>query len=162
VPAFPITSFRAFLRILLYCIILYCRLNVNSLPNWVLAKDKCMGPGCTQAEGTILGTAAKMFPCCGARCAPCRRRGCVAHRPQPLTRLLSPAAGSSRLTPHRRACDCVWGKCKCGVWVDLLDLDDDLKNSHGDRFIHRGCLSIKDCHQNICIAISTSVINAQK
>ena len=23
-------------------------------------------------------------PCCGARCSPCRRCGCVAHRPRPL------------------------------------------------------------------------------
>ena len=40
-----------------------------------------MGPKLTQAEGMILGTAAKMFTCCGARCAPWRRRACVAHHP---------------------------------------------------------------------------------
>ena len=39
-------------------------------------------------------------PCCGARCAPCRRRGCVAHRPRPLARLPSSATGGGRLAPQ--------------------------------------------------------------
>ena len=38
-------------------------------------------PILTAAEGFILGVGAKMFTCCGARCAPWRRRACVAHHP---------------------------------------------------------------------------------
>ena len=38
--------------------------------------------------------------CCGARCAPCRRCGCVAHRPLPLALLLPPAPGGSRIAPR--------------------------------------------------------------
>ena len=69
---------------------------------------------------------AKMFSCCGARCAPCRRGGCVAHRPRPLARLLPPATGSSRLAPHRRPGDRLWCKCLGSVWPDLLDNHLDL------------------------------------
>ena len=36
-------------------------------------------------------------PCCGARCAPCRQRGCVAHRPLPLAPLPSSATGGGRV-----------------------------------------------------------------
>ena len=91
------------------------------LGNWVLIEHEVMRPKLTQAEGFIMGVGAKMFSCCGARCAPWRRRACVAHRPQPLARLLPPATGGSRLAPHRRACDRLWCQCQCGVWVDLLD-----------------------------------------
>ena len=80
-----------------------------------------MGPKLTQAEGFVLGVGAKMFSCCGARCAPCRQCGCVAHRPRPLTRLLPPAAGGSRLAPHCRTCYCLWRKCRCSLWSYLLD-----------------------------------------
>ncbi len=38
--------------------------------------------------------------CCGARCAPCRRCGCVAHRPLPLARVASSATGSAPLAPQ--------------------------------------------------------------
>ena len=79
-----------------------------------------MGPKLTQAEGFILGVGAKMFSCCGARCAPCRQCGRVAHRPLPLARLLPPATGGSRLAPHRRPGDRVWRECQCGVWDYLL------------------------------------------
>ena len=80
-----------------------------------------MGPKLTQAEGFVLGVGAKMFSCCGARCAPCRRRGCVAHRPRPLARLLPPAIGGSQLAPHRRAGDCIRRISKHRLWIHLLD-----------------------------------------
>ena len=42
--------------------------------------------------------------CCGARCAPCRWRGCVAHRPLPLARVASSATGSAPLAPRTLTC----------------------------------------------------------
>ena len=42
--------------------------------------------------------------CCGARCAPCRRSGCVAHRPLPLARVASSATGSAPLVPRTLTC----------------------------------------------------------
>ena len=82
---------------------------------------KTLRPKFTQAEGFILGVGAKMFSCCGARCAPCRRRGCVAHRPLPLARLLPPATGGSRLAPHCRTSYRLWREYQRGVWRYLLD-----------------------------------------
>ena len=41
-------------------------------------------------------------PCWGARCSPCRRSGCVAHRPRPLAQLAVSATGSARIAPHSR------------------------------------------------------------
>ena len=41
-----------------------------------------------------------LVSCCGNRCAPCRRCGCVAHRPLPLARVASSAAGSAPLAPQ--------------------------------------------------------------
>ena len=38
--------------------------------------------------------------CCGARCAPCRRCGFVAHRPRSLAPLPSSATGSGRVAPY--------------------------------------------------------------
>jgi len=55
-------AFNVFIVPLLCFIILYCRLNVNIFPNWVVTKHECMGPKLTQAEGFILGDGAKMFP----------------------------------------------------------------------------------------------------
>ena len=57
----------------------------------------CGPSGETRTRG-ILGFAA----CCGARCAPCRRRGCVAHRPRPLAHLALSATGSARLAPPKQ------------------------------------------------------------
>ena len=70
-----------------------------------LFRQKTLRPILTAAEGMILGTAAKMFSCCGVRQLPCRWGGCVICRPRPLARLLPPATGSSRLAPHRRPGD---------------------------------------------------------
>ena len=42
--------------------------------------------------------------CCGARCAPCRRCGCVAYRPLPLARVASSATGSASLAPRTLTC----------------------------------------------------------
>ena len=42
--------------------------------------------------------------CCGARCAPCRQCGCVAHRPRPLARVASSASGSAPLAPRTLTC----------------------------------------------------------
>ena len=59
-----------------------------------------MGSKLTQAEGFVLGVGAKMFSCCGARCAPWRRRGCVAHRPRPLARVASSAPAAPPSLPR--------------------------------------------------------------
>ena len=80
-----------------------------------------MGPKLTQAEGFILGVGAKVLSCCGARCAPFRRRGCVAHRPRPLTQVASSATGGAPIAPHRRPGDRLRHRRQCGVWFDLLD-----------------------------------------
>ena len=58
--------------------------------------------------------------CCGARCAPCRRRGCVAHRPLPLAPLPPPATGGGRLAPRTLTSgSSPTGKAKTGIpqWV---------------------------------------------
>ena len=80
-----------------------------------------IGPKLTQAEGFILGVGAKMFSCCGARCAPCRRRGCVAHRPRPLAQVASSATGGAPIAPHRRSSYRVWCFSIRSLWLDLLD-----------------------------------------
>ena len=41
-----------------------------------------------------------LVSCCGARCAPCRRSGCVAHRPLPLAQVAPPATGGAPLAPR--------------------------------------------------------------
>ena len=38
-------------------------------------------------------------PCCGSRCAPCHRCGCVAHRPRPLAQVACSAPGGAPLAP---------------------------------------------------------------
>ena len=43
-----------------------------------------------------------IFACCGALCAPCRRRGYVAHRPQPLAQVASPATGGAPIAPPKQ------------------------------------------------------------
>ena len=86
-----------------------------------------MGPNLTAAEGFILGVGAKMFSCCGARCAPCRRRGCVAHRPRPLAQVASSATGGAPIAPHRRPSDRLWS-CGFGdLWFYLLVDASDLE-----------------------------------
>ena len=49
----------------LYFIIPYRCFNVNIFQNWVLIEHECMGPKLTQAEGFVLGVAAKMFTIAG-------------------------------------------------------------------------------------------------
>ena len=39
-------------------------------------------------------------PCCGARCSPCRRCGCVAHRPRPLAQVAPSATGGAPIAPQ--------------------------------------------------------------
>ena len=84
-------------------------------------RPKTLSPNCTQAEGFILGVGAKMFSCCGARCAPWQQSAYVAHRPRPLARLLPPATGGSRLAPHRRTGYRLRRICQRSIWIDLLD-----------------------------------------
>jgi len=40
------------------------------------------------------------FSFCGARCAPCRRSGCVAHRPRQLAQVASSATGGAPIAPQ--------------------------------------------------------------
>ena len=80
-----------------------------------------MGPNLTAAEGMILGNAAKMFSCCGARCAPCRRCGCVTHRPLPLAQVASSATGGAPIAPHRRTRNSLRYSGECDLWDYLLD-----------------------------------------
>ena len=74
-------------------------------------------PKLTQAEGV----GAKVLSCCGARCAPFRRRGCVAHRPRPLAQVASSATGGAPIAPHRRPCDRLRRVCVRSLWTYLLD-----------------------------------------
>ena len=80
-----------------------------------------MGPKLTQAEGFILGVGAKMFSCCGARCAPWRRRACVAHRPRPLAQVASSATGGAPIAPHRRPGHRLRRVRQRSLWPYLLD-----------------------------------------
>jgi len=78
-----------------FCIFLKCY--------WFLTEHEYMGPILTQAEGMILGTAGKMFSCCGARHL--RRRQCafLICRPLPLAQVALSATGGAPIAPHRRA-----------------------------------------------------------
>ena len=49
----------------LYFIVPRCRFNVNIFEILVLMEHEYMGPKLTQAEGMVLGTAAKMFTIAG-------------------------------------------------------------------------------------------------
>ena len=102
------------------CVIFGTRFS-NNENNLVLTENEYMGPKLTQAEGFILGVGAKMFSCCGARCAPCWRRSCVAHRPRPLAQAASSATGGAPIAPQRRPADRVRCQRQRGVWVHLLD-----------------------------------------
>ena len=58
-----------------------------------------MGPKLTQAEGMILGAAAKMFFCCSARHLPASTALLGICRPRPLAQVTLSATGALPLLP---------------------------------------------------------------
>ena len=63
----------------------------------IFDEDAISGGGVVDED---MGNSADQFSCCGARCAPCRRCGRVAHRPQPLAQLPFSAPGGGRIAPR--------------------------------------------------------------